>query len=249
MVCALVTTLQKPYSLGTVEELFDEEISERRYSCWRESNDQKRSLLSTFLKTKWSGCSASRISFIHCSYRYRSMVYRLRVSRARPIKRNGDFRLYSVWSRCSGWHIDVGLFIRPCERPSCFSCLCITWADYCLSRVLQNATSEFMYLASLFIAGFLVFGPQLLIGVAAVGLYLKKQSVLLTAWRHICLTPGGDSFAWLGLGMIADGTPIFDLTGWKGTFTALDTSAAICIVLLLFVAVAEEERSVTRRCT
>jgi OPA family hexose phosphate transport protein UhpT-like MFS transporter len=42
--------------------------------------------------------------------------------------------------------------------------------------------------------------------------------------------------------MIADGTPIFGLTGWEGTFAALDTSAAICIVLLLFVAIAEEKK-------
>jgi OPA family hexose phosphate transport protein UhpT-like MFS transporter len=32
------------------------------------------------------------------------------------------------------------------------------------------------------------------------------------------------------------------LTGWEGTFAALDTSAAICIVLLLFVAIAEEKK-------
>ena len=32
----------------------------------------------------------------------------------------------------------------------------------------------------------------------------------------------GDSFSKLGLGMIADGTPIFGLTGWTGTFAVLD---------------------------
>lgn len=47
--------------------------------------------------------------------------------------------------------------------------------------------------------------------------------------------------------MIADGTPIFGLTGWKGTFAALDTSAMICIVLLAFVAIAEEKRFVKTR--
>ncbi|MCQ4010593.1 hypothetical protein FK521_27765, partial [Klebsiella pneumoniae] len=36
----------------------------------------------------------------------------------------------------------------------------------------------------------------------------------------------GDSFAKLGLGMIADGTPVFGLTGWAGTFAALDAAAA-----------------------
>ncbi|MBX4334798.1 hypothetical protein K4G90_24185, partial [Mycobacterium tuberculosis] len=35
----------------------------------------------------------------------------------------------------------------------------------------------------------------------------------------------GDSFAKLGLGMIADGTPVFGLTGWAGTFAALDAAA------------------------
>lgn len=44
----------------------------------------------------------------------------------------------------------------------------------------QHATNEFMYLSSLFVLGFLVFGPQLLIGVAAVGFVPKKQSVWLT---------------------------------------------------------------------
>ncbi|MCV6020285.1 hexose-6-phosphate:phosphate antiporter, partial [Escherichia coli] len=38
----------------------------------------------------------------------------------------------------------------------------------------QHATNEFMYLSSLFVLGFLVFGPQLLIGVAAVGFVPKK---------------------------------------------------------------------------
>jgi len=35
--------------------------------------------------------------------------------------------------------------------------------------VYQHASNEYIYLASLFALGFLVFGPQLLIGVAAVG--------------------------------------------------------------------------------
>jgi Sugar phosphate permease len=52
----------------------------------------------------------------------------------------------------------------------------------------------------------------------------------------------GDSFAKLGLGMVADGTPIFGLTGWKGTFAALDASALICLGLLAMVAIAEEHK-------
>ena len=52
----------------------------------------------------------------------------------------------------------------------------------------------------------------------------------------------GDSFAKLGLGMIADGTPIFGLTGWAGTFAALDAAAIGCIVLMAMVAVLEERK-------
>lgn len=52
----------------------------------------------------------------------------------------------------------------------------------------------------------------------------------------------GDSFAKLGLGMIADGTPIFGLTGWAGTFAALDAAAIGCICLMAIVAVFEERK-------
>lgn len=52
------------------------------------------------------------------------------------------------------------------------------------------------------------------------------------------------AFGWqlLGLGMIADGTPIFGLTGWAGTFAALDAAAIGCIVLMAMVAVLEERK-------
>lgn len=42
--------------------------------------------------------------------------------------------------------------------------------------------------------------------------------------------------------MIADGTPVFGLTGWAGTFAALDAAAIGCIVLMAMVAVLEERK-------
>ncbi|MGL5666633.1 MAG: hexose-6-phosphate:phosphate antiporter, partial [Shewanella sp.] len=87
-----------------------------------------------------------------------------------------------------------------------------------------------------------VFGPQLLIGVSAVGFVPKKAISVADGIKGTFAYLIGDSFAKLGLGMIADGTPIFGLTGWKGTFAALDASAATCIVLLAFVAIAEERK-------
>ncbi|MBZ4236857.1 hypothetical protein LAM40_25530, partial [Mycobacterium tuberculosis] len=40
--------------------------------------------------------------------------------------------------------------------------------------VYQHASNQYVYLASLFALGFLVFGPQLLIGVAAVALVVAS---------------------------------------------------------------------------
>ena len=90
--------------------------------------------------------------------------------------------------------------------------------------------------------GFLVFGPQLLIGVAAVGFVPKKAIGAADGIKGTFAYLIGDSFAKLGLGMIADGTPIFGLTGWAGTFAALDTAAIGCICLMAIVAIFEERK-------
>lgn len=43
--------------------------------------------------------------------------------------------------------------------------------------------------------------------------------------------------------MIADGTPVFGLTGWAGTFAALDIAAIGCICLMV-LSMAMEERKI-----
>ncbi len=101
---------------------------------------------------------------------------------------------------------------------------------------------QYVYLASLFALGFLVFGPQLLIGVAAVGFVPKKAIGAADGIKGTFAYLIGDSFAKLGLGMIADGTPVFGLTGWAGTFAALDAAAIGCICLMAMVAVMEERK-------
>lgn len=108
--------------------------------------------------------------------------------------------------------------------------------------VYQHASNEYIYLASLFALGFLVFGPQLLIGVAAVGFVPKKAIGAADGIKGTFAYLIGDSFAKLGLGMIADGTPVFGLTGWAGTFAALDIAAIGCICLMAIVAVMEERK-------
>jgi OPA family hexose phosphate transport protein UhpT-like MFS transporter len=108
--------------------------------------------------------------------------------------------------------------------------------------VYQHASNQYVYLMSLFALGFLVFGPQLLIGVAAVGFVPKKAIGAADGIKGTFAYLIGDSFAKLGLGMIADGTPVFGLTGWAGTFAALDAAAIGCICLMAIVAVFEERK-------
>lgn len=54
--------------------------------------------------------------------------------------------------------------------------------------VYQHASNEYIYLASLFALGFPVFGPQLLIGVAAVGFVPKKRLALPMVLKAPLLT-------------------------------------------------------------
>ena len=77
---------------------------------------------------------------------------------------------------------------------------------------------------------------------AAVGFVPKKAIGAADGIKGTFAYLIGDSFAKLGLGMIADGTPIFGLTGWAGTFAALDAAAICCIVLMAMVAVMEERK-------
>lgn len=53
---------------------------------------------------------------------------------------------------------------------------CVALALIIATGVYQHASNQYVYLASLFALGFPVFGPQLLIGVAAVGFVPKKRS-------------------------------------------------------------------------
>ncbi|KMV73420.1 hypothetical protein AI29_10950 [bacteria symbiont BFo2 of Frankliniella occidentalis] len=99
-----------------------------------------------------------------------------------------------------------------------------------------------MYLASLFFLGFMVFGPQLLIGVAAVGFVSKKAISAADGIKETFVYLVGDSFVKLGLGMMADGHSIFGMTGWAGTFAALDAAAIGCIAIMAVVAVPEEKK-------
>lgn len=109
-------------------------------------------------------------------------------------------------------------------------------------EIYQHAHSETVYRWSMFALGFLIFGPQLLIGVSAV-FFVPKNAVsigngVLGTFAYIL----GDSFAKIGLGMMADHKTVFFLTGWEGTFKAMYIASILGFVLLFFVALKEERR-------
>jgi OPA family sugar phosphate sensor protein UhpC-like MFS transporter len=79
--------------------------------------------------------------------------------------------------------------------------------------------------ASIFVIGFMIFGPQMLIGVAAAELSHKKAAATSTGFAG-CFAYMGAAMAGYPLGKIAQ-----DL-GWNGFFIALIACAAISTLLL-----------------
>lgn len=231
------------YGLGKAEELFGEEISEEDVSAEENQMTKREIFMEYVLKNKiiWLLCFANIFLYIvRIGIDQWSTVYayqELGLSKETAIQ---GFTLFEVGALVGtlmwGYLSDLAN-----GRRAIVACVSLVLIIFAL-EFYQTATNEYMYLGSLFVLGFLVFGPQLLIGVAAVGFVPKKAISVADGIKGTFAYLIGDSFAKLGLGMIADGTPIFGLTGWKGTFAALDTSAAVCIGLLLFVAIAEEKK-------
>lgn len=231
------------YGLGKAEELFGEEISEEDMDTEKNNMSKRDIFLKYVLKNKviWLLCFANIFLYIvRIGIDQWSTVYayqELGFSKEAAIS---GFTLFEVGALVGtlmwGYLSDLAN-----GRRALVACVSLTLIIFTL-KFYQYATNEYMYLASLFALGFLVFGPQLLIGVAAVGFVPKKAISVADGVKGTFAYLIGDSFAKLGLGMIADGTPIFGLTGWSGTFAALYSASIACIVLLAFVAIAEERK-------
>lgn len=231
------------YGLGKVEELFDEVISEEDTAAEENKMTQWQIFVEYVLKNKviWLLCFANIFLYVvRIGIDQWSTVYAFQeLGLSKEVAISG-FTMFEVGALVGtlmwGYLSDLANGRRALVACVSLALIIMTLEFY------QHATSELMYLSSLFALGFLVFGPQLLIGVAAVGFVPKKAISVADGVKGTFAYLIGDSFAKLGLGMIADGTPIFGLTGWKGTFAALDTSAFFCITLLAFVAIAEEKK-------
>lgn len=109
-----------------------------------------------------------------------------------------------------------------------------------------TATSVAVVYVSLFLIGFLIFGPVTLIGICVIGFAPKTATVVVNAVPRAFGYVFGDSMAKVFLGRIADpskdGLEIlgFTLHGWGSTFTVLIASAVVGLACLLGVAIFEE---------
>ncbi|MBC1514835.1 hypothetical protein [Listeria immobilis] len=98
----------------------------------------------------------------------------------------------------------------------------------------------------LFILGFLVFGPQLLIGVSVIEFVPKSALAVTNGLTETFAYLFGDSFAKVFLGYIADptksGMNIFGYTlhGWGATFTIIFTALIIAGLMMIPVALKQE---------
>lgn len=231
------------YGLGTAEDIFEEEISEEDKFVAEEKLTKmqifKKYIL--FNKVIWLLCLANVFLYVvRIGIDQWSTVYAYQVLGFSKEVAISGFTMFETGALI-GTIMWGTLSDLANGRRGLMACIALIGITMTLS-FYQHADTPFAYQSSLFVLGFLVFGPQLLIGVAAVGFVPKQGVAVADGIKGTFAYLIGDSFAKIGLGMIADGTPIFGQTGWAGTFAALDAAAIICFVIMLFVAIAEEKK-------
>ncbi len=202
------------YGLGTAEELFEEPISEEDKAV-NENHMSKMEIFKKYVlfnKVIWLLCFANVFLYVvRIGIDQWSTVYGYEVLGFDKETAISGFTMF-----------ETGALIGTClwgffsdlinGRRGLVACIALLGVIATLG-FYQHAHTIFAYQASLFALGFLVFGPQLLIGVAAVGFVPKQGIAVADGIKGTFAYLIGDSFAKLGLGMIADGTPIFGQTG------------------------------------
>ncbi len=231
------------YGLGTAEELFDEEPSEEDLAAAGDDQTKWQLFVRWVIKNPviWLLCLSNVFLYtVRIGIDQWATVYAVQeLGLDKDVAIQG-FTLFEVGALigtlCWG-----GLSDLARGRRGLVACIALALIMVML-EVYQHAGSANVYLAALFSLGFLVFGPQLLIGVSGVGFVPKRAVSVADGVKGTFGYLLGDSFAKLGLGMIADGDAVLGYSGWKGTFAVLHGAVLCCLVLLALVAVAEERK-------
>ena len=147
-----------------------------------------------------------------------------------------------VGSMTLGWVSDLAGGRRCLTAAVCMLAIAVAVQFY------ERGTTPTMVFISLFVLGALVFGPQLLIGVALTGFAPKKATAVSNGMSGTFGYLFGDSLAKGLLARIADpqsgGVTLlgYTLHGWGDTFTIFYIALAIGTLVLLGIAIGEEKR-------
>ena len=231
------------YGLGKVEEIFEENVSTEDSQVATTSMSKWNTFLKYVLKNPyvWAlGFANVCVYVVRIGVDQWGIVYAREVlGMSKEVAKHG-FTLFEVGA-LSGALFWGGTSDFLKGRRALVSMMAFALILVAL-KVYEGARTEETLLISMFSLGFLIFGPQLLVCVAALR-FMPKSAVsvgngVLGTFAYIL----GDSFAKLGLGMMADNKTVLGLTGWSGTFTAMFIAAIAGIFILAFVAVAEEKK-------
>ena len=231
------------YGLGKAEDIFEEEFSVQDLEVQKEQLSQWAIIRRYILKNPyvWGLCFANVFLYIvRIGVDQWGVVYAREVlGLSKEVAKSG-FTLFEVGA-LSGAFI-WGYLSDLSKSRSAMISMIATVLIFLVLGVYQNARDAETYQGAMFALGFLIFGPQLLIGVSGV-FFVPKNAVSVTdglkgTFGYLL----GDSFAKLGMGMMADNKIVMGLSGWSGTFTAMYTSAILCLLCLAFVAFGEEKR-------
>lgn len=231
------------YGLGTAEEIFDEtppphEVEANNSGLNKWGQFKKYILKNPFI---WGLCFANLFVYVvRIGVDQWGIVYSKEVlGFSKDIAKSG-FTLFEVGA-FSGAFIWGYLSDFTKGRSSLVSILAMSMILVVLD-FYQHAQSPEAYRWSMFALGFLIFAPQLLIGVSGVFFVPKSSVSVADGMRGTFGYLLGDSFAKLGMGMMADGKVVFGLTGWSGSFTAMYIATILGMVCLAFVAYGEEQK-------
>lgn len=231
------------YGLGKAEEIFEEQFSAQDVEAEKDGLDKWGAFKKYILKNPfvWGLCFANVFVYVvRIGVDQWGIVYAKEVlGLSKEIAKSG-FTMFELGA-LSGALIWGYLSDLTKGRSSLISMGAMI-AILVVLNVYQHAQDAATYRWSMFALGFLIFGPQLLIGVSGV-FFVPKNSVSATdGFRGTFGYLLGDSFAKLGLGMMADNKIVFGLSGWAGTFSAMYSAAIFGLICLGYVAYGEEKK-------
>lgn len=231
------------YGLGKAEEIFAEPVSAEDTNAAATSMSKWQTFQTYILKNPyiWALCFANVFVYIvRIGVDQWGIVYaREALNMSKEVAKQG-FTMFEIGA-LSGALFWGGISDLLKGRRALVSMGALALILVAL-KVYEGARTEETLLVSMFCLGFLIFGPQLLICVSATR-FMPKSAIsigngVLGTFAYIL----GDSFAKLGLGMMADKKEVLGLSGWPGTFTAMFVSAVIGIIILAYVAIGEEKK-------